>query len=500
MYARLGALLLAAGAAAALVPSAPAAAGGATLVKLLEVLHAQGTLDRATFEQLKSAALAEEGGGSAAGAADEAIAASTPGATKAATLDESDTPPPSLAAAASHTGQADTPPAKPPAEPQSTVTTRGKLAFTSPDGSFSWRLGGRLHVDSVIARNDRGTGAETRFEDRSSLRRARFTLTARMWERWLLKLAYDFADTGDANDRGTRDAWVRYDFPTETPMSVTFGHQHELIAMEEITSSNHMTFIERSLAASAFDAANGRRIGLSGDLRWRDRLNLAVGAFGRSIGRSEDDGLRLTGRMFYSPIHQEGRVVHIGGAGSWISSYDNHLFSTNPRPEFNEPGGGRLLPLTLSGVNRGWRAAAEGLWIHGSWSLQGEYQRYGLERDAGLADPTYDGWYVQGTWTLTGEPRGYSFSDGRTKRPKPRHRLGDGGWGAFELAVRMSALDLLDQGVGSGRQQDLTLGLNWYPTPNIRFLANWIKVLDLEGGTYAGAEPSAFALSGRIYW
>jgi phosphate-selective porin OprO and OprP len=66
-----------------------------------------------------------------------------------------------------------------------------------------------------------------------------------------------------------------------------------------------------------------------------------------------------------------------------------------------------------------------------------------------------------------------------------------GGWGAWELAARFSEINLNDgsvlfaQPVGArpniqgGRQKDFTLGLNWYPDIGIRFMANWVHVLQL---------------------
>jgi hypothetical protein len=39
-----------------------------------------------------------------------------------------------------------------------------------------------------------------------------------------------------------------------------------------------------------------------------------------------------------------------------------------------------------------------------------------------------------------------------------------------------------------------------YPTPNFRFMANYVRVLDIEGGDFDGAEPDAFLLRAQAYW
>ena len=46
-----------------------------------------------------------------------------------------------------------------------------------------------------------------------------------------------------------------------------------------------------------------------------------------------------------------------------------------------------------------------------------------------------------------------------------------GGWGVFEVAARYSALDLDSRTVRGGGEQDVTLGLNWYPTDRLRLAA-----------------------------
>jgi phosphate-selective porin OprO/OprP len=74
--------------------------------------------------------------------------------------------------------------------------------------------------------------------------------------------------------------------------------------------------------------------------------------------------------------------------------------------------------------------------------------------------------------------------------------LGRNGIGAWELAVRLSEVDLSDADIFGGQQQDLTLGLNVYATPQIRFSAEYIEVLATSNPKTA--EPELFQL--RAEW
>ena len=51
----------------------------------------------------------------------------------------------------------------------------------------------------------------------------------------------------------------------------------------------------------------------------------------------------------------------------------------------------------------------------------------------------------------------------------------DVGPGAWELAFRVSLLDLDDRGIAGGRLTDLTFGVNWYMNPYVRMTANYVR-------------------------
>ena len=105
--------------------------------------------------------------------------------------------------------------------------------------------------------------------------------------------------------------------------------------------------------------------------------------------------------------------------------------------------------------------------------MQGEATQVSVNRFGGKADATFSGGYLAGTYSLTGEGRPWDMKTSTYSRITPT-----GKGGAWELALRFDILDLNDTtaSITGGQMKALTLGLNWYPNPLIRFDANLIKV------------------------
>lgn len=162
----------------------------------------------------------------------------------------------------------------------------------------------------------------------------------------------------------------------------------------------------------------------------------------------------------------------------------------------------------------------------------------------------FDGYYVQGTYWITGEERAQSYDihdkNGATfGQLKIKNPLSAGGWGAWGLAARFSSVDLnngpyngntlynllalttlvtpnpfartyiANAGINGGRQQNLTLGVNWYPDVGFAFQFNWTQVMNivaplnlynggqfpvLLGANYTGAHPNLFEVRAKVYW
>jgi phosphate-selective porin OprO/OprP len=96
----------------------------------------------------------------------------------------------------------------------------------------------------------------------------------------------------------------------------------------------------------------------------------------------------------------------------------------------------------------------------------------------------FSGWYVEGTYFLTGEHRLYNTTATTSQYQATFGRIypisdfnpRNGGKGAWELAFRVSNVDLNDisAGFNGGNEIDFTAGLNWYLTADVLWKFNYI--------------------------
>ena len=142
--------------------------------------------------------------------------------------------------------------------------------------------------------------------------------------------------------------------------------------------------------------------------------------------------------------------------------------------------------LTADHANR---AGLEALWIGGPWSVQAEAIREDVSRPGANPDFTAKGGYVFGSWVVTGESRPYKAGNVDNIKPK-------GKWGAFEVLLRYSEIDLNDAPVQGGKEHDWTLGANWYLTSHFKFQMNYIKAYSDKGNL--SLDPTIFELRAQI--
>ena len=114
--------------------------------------------------------------------------------------------------------------------------------------------------------------------------------------------------------------------------------------------------------------------------------------------------------------------------------------------------------------------------VTGPFSLQGEIYHLFADADE-LGDPRVWGFYLYGSWFLTGEHRNYNREKGVFSRIRPNRdfHFSRGGWGALEVALRFSFVDLNGGAVRGGKEYDFTAGVNWYLNDRFRFMLNYVR-------------------------
>ncbi len=365
------------------------------------------------------------------------------------------------------------------------VQVKGGLKISTRDGAFSTQLGGRLQLDAASYSGAPAMG------DGTEVRRAYLTLQGKMYHDWGYRLQYNFASTG-ANGKGILDAYI--DYNGFNNLNLRVGNFKEPFTLYEATSDNFVTFTERPLAA-AFSP--GRRIGVMA-LDEQNDWTWAVGVFGDSVstkGGSDDEGWGASARTTVAPINEKDRLIHIGLSANYRDTGDNGTVQFKQAPETHVAGVNIVDTGLIADTKEVVKLGAELAGVWGPLSAQAEYITTTVNRN-GLSDLDFDGWYLETAYFLTGESRQYK--NGKFGRPKPSINVGEGGVGAWQLALRYSTIDLDDGLVDGGEADAMTVGLNWYPTPTLRFTANYIDVLDVDGGPFDKQEPRIFQV--RSQW
>lgn len=377
---------------------------------------------------------------------------------------------------------------------------KGKLKITSANGENTFQLGGRVMADTTFGLGDTTLGSEgdnvvTEF------RRARMFIGGKFQKYWKYKFQYDFAGqsagaTSAASTSGIRDAYIAY--TGFKPVTVTLGHHKMPLSLEELTSSKYITFIERSQLVNGIvaDTGGGRQYGLSVKGYFGDMFT-AAGAFhaGTANEDTADTQSGFTGRLTFSPIHEKTKMVHLG-IGYDRSKQQGGGFNIDGEPEVHP---GRDI-LENEGVDHRTSNTfvLEAAGIYGPFAIQAEYASNELsDSTSNLPDIDADAWYIYGSYYLTGESRNYKWKKGSYSQTKVKNPLHKGGLGAWEVALRYTSGDFENatNPIVSSDADILTLGLNWYPSNNTRFSANYVTVLDANAA--ADAELAADVSTGR---
>lgn len=373
------------------------------------------------------------------------------------------------------------------------------LRFETLDKRYKLKLGGRMHYDFAFFDPDSDTKSAvetgaTRIEDGSEIRRARIEVSGEVGDAVEWATAVDFG-SGTTNFRNMYVGLKERLFGA----SVRAGQFKEPYGLEQITSSNNILFIERSLMNAFVPSFNAGLMVF--DALGSERMTWAIGAFRSASDAGEvskGDGewattARITG---LATIDEAGDdYVHLGlGLSRRSPTQDTITFSSKPEANLAPNYVTAAIPAETVDL-----IGAEAAWVRGPLTLSGEYTMAMVDAPSGAtADPDLSGYYLQAAYFITGESRGYRKAQGCFDAIKPRENAfgKESGIGAWELAVRASSIDLVDDGIDGGELEDLTFGVNWYLNPNTRVMGNYI-LADLDP-TGAGADGDTNIIEFRV--
>jgi phosphate-selective porin OprO/OprP len=276
------------------------------------------------------------------------------------------------------------------------------------------------------------------------------------------------------------------------------GHQKVPFGQQSMTSSNYQVFQERALPDAFIDTSEeGRRrmgVVLSS---YGDHWSAAGGFFGAGVNggagtRNSDWG--SAGRAVWAPMAEKTKVLTFGSSINYRKFESQSELDYASRPEAHLAGVKMVNTGALPDAKNTLEWNLETSMVWGRFHAQAEYTGSEVTQKNDMKNLSLGGWYVQSGVFLTGESRNYDVKSGQYKAITPLNS-----YGAWELAARYSSIDLDNNGVKGGKENDVTVALNWWVNTNILMRFNYVyaDVSPNSAETLTGHDETAHAFTGR---
>ncbi len=315
----------------------------------------------------------------------------------------------------------------------------------------------------------------------ANIRRARFAVKAQLGKNWYGEIDTDWT----SGIPELKDAILAF---TGVPgLEIKAGNFKENFSIQRNTTSRYLMFMERPMVTAL---APSRHLGINATYSY-NWFWVSAGVSGPELKGSEEQtafednnkdfgrnmGFSYTGKVVFRPLFKfNDASLHIGGAFSYrepqISSTDGYKvarYSSRNSTSINRK---KYLDTDkITGLDH------ELLWtteLAGHWRglrYEGAYIARGACLDRTVNDKGTQwakGWYAQASYLLFGGRQNYDYAGGKPTRITPGRS-----WGDIELAFRYEFCDFNTADYFGGAAEAYAVGINYYPTKNVKFALNY---------------------------
>ncbi|HEY3042889.1 MAG TPA: porin [Vicinamibacterales bacterium] len=383
------------------------------------------------------------------------------------------------AAAWAPAASAQAPPAPAPATPPA-VTAGWQDGFfvQSANGDFRLQIGLLVHADGRFALDDSSQAVVDTF----AFRRLRPYLKGRFSRRFEFYFVPDFA----GGTLVVQDAYV--DTVFAPAFRIRAGKGKTPFGMERLHSASNLLFFNRALPTALVP---NRDLGIQvlGDI-FGGAVSYLAGVMngvpdGGSADLDTDDGKDVSGRLIVRPFNKIEKSP-LKGLSLALSGSTGRQSGASALPTFRT----QSLEQQYFSYDG---ASADGVRTRYSPQVSYYYKTFGgfgeyvhtetpIVKGSVRETITHDAWQVAGSIVLTGEA---ATDASAGVRPRANFDFGHGHLGAVQIAARYHTLKIDDRAFtlnlatpGSSRKAEAwTAGLNWYLTPNFKYVFNYERTV-----------------------
>jgi phosphate-selective porin OprO/OprP len=376
----------------------------------------------------------------------------------------------------------------------------GTFTLESANGQNNISVNGRVHFDHRSYDYDGTTlnSVEPKGADTFDIRRGRIGVKGKFAKYYSGEVVINAVSVD-----GVKILDVAYlDVNWFEKAKFRFGQFKMPFSLEQLTSSNNIDFVERSFV-DAYIPAKERGAQVFGEPFTGITYGLAVSTGHKAVENTDaasreldngSDGKDVIGRAtinFAEIMGNKEMVLHAGlalskgdqtadingiGGAQKTRTRSDVTFFTPTTPTIGA--WGREIDRTRVGL--------EGVVAQGPFKLQGQYLRSNFDFMSALNTPRdYDinTMYIQALWTISGESHASRYKAGAFGGLKPSKNFNpdDFSGGAWEVGFRYGKFDGSDFKDGSymtasfAEARDMTLGIKFVPSPNVRFMMDYVK-------------------------